>query len=130
MKRIIALLFLTIYLVSSTELYQLLKFPVLVEHFIEHKEKTPGLSIVDFLVLHYHNHLEDHPHDDDFEQDQKLPFMVHTDVLSFCFIYEPPLSFQVKSTFAVAQPLMLLPFDDTFQKDTFLSTIWQPPKFA
>ena len=125
-----AIFFLSVYLISTTELSQLLKFPVLVEHYVEHKEKNPEISIVDFLVLHYNNHLENHPHDDDYDQDQKLPFIVHTDVLSFCFVYTAPLSFDIKGVFPVNRKSKVLSFDDNFSENNFLSSIWQPPRFC
>ncbi|MFH6967189.1 hypothetical protein [Flavobacterium sp. FlaQc-28] len=130
MKKMFAIFFLSAYLISTTELSQLLKFPVLVEHYVEHKEKNPEISIVDFLVLHYNNHLENHPHDDDYDQDQKLPFIVHTDILSFCFVYAPSLSFDIKVMFPVNQKSKVLSFDDTFSDNNFLSSIWQPPRFC
>lgn len=95
MKKVLAIFFLSTYLISTTELGQLLKFPMLVEHYFEHKEKNPQISVMEFLVLHYEgNHLENHPHDDDYDQDQKLPFIMHGDVLSFCFVYPQPLFFE------------------------------------
>lgn len=46
MKKMFAIFFLSVYLISTTELSQLLKFPILVEHFIEHKEKN-----LEYLLL-------------------------------------------------------------------------------
>lgn len=130
MKKMFAIFFLSVYLISTTELSQLLKFPVLVEHYIAHKDKNPKISVVDFLVLHYNNHLENHPQDDDYDQDQKLPFIVHTDVLSFCFVYTAPLSFDIKGVFPVNRKSKVLSFDDNFSENNFLSSIWQPPRFC
>ncbi|KKX48475.1 hypothetical protein L950_0220790 [Sphingobacterium sp. IITKGP-BTPF85] len=91
-EKVLAIFFLTTYLISTTELGQLLKFPMLVEHYFEHKEKSPQISVIEFLALHYEgNHLENHPHDDDYDQDQKLPFIMHGTVLSFCFVYPQPI---------------------------------------
>lgn len=131
MKKMFAIFFLSAYLISTTEIYQLLKFPVLVAHYIEHKEKNPGMSVLDFLALHYEgNHQENHPHDDDYDQDQKLPFITHTDVLSLCFVYESPFSFDIKVKFPVNRESKVLPFDDTFLDKNFFSSIWQPPRFC
>src|SRR5690606_38030001 len=113
MKKMFAIFFLSIYLISTTEFSQLLKFPILIEHFIEHKEKNPKLSVVDFLVLHYNNHLENHPRDDDYDQDQKLPFMAQTDILTLCFIYAPPLSYKIKADIPVNSESKVFPFNDT-----------------
>ena len=125
-----AIFFLSAHLISTTELSQLLKFPVLVEHYVEHREINPEISVVDFLVLHYNNHLKNHPRNDDYDRDQKLPFIAHTDILSFCFVYAPPLSFEIKVKFPVNQESKVLPFNDTISDNDFLSTIWQPPRFC
>ncbi len=130
MRKASAILFLTLYLISATELSQLLKFPVLVGHFIEHKEKNPEMSFIDFLSLHYNSHLENHPRDDDFDQDQKLPFLLHADVLSFYFIYTPPYFFETNNKIITSQQLKILAGNDISFYNHFLSTIWQPPKFC
>lgn len=127
----LAIFFLSAYLISTTELSQLLKFPVLVEHYFQHKEKDPEMSVMSFLSLHYDGrHLDNHPHDDDYEKDQKLPFIVHTDILSISFIVTPPFCFGVTKKAFIGKVSKALPLDDTFLENTFLSTIWQPPKFC
>lgn len=129
MRRVLAILFLSVYLISTTELGQLLKFPMLVEHYFEHKEKNPQINVMEFLALHYEgNHLENHPHDEDYEHDQQLPFIVHIDVLSVSFVLTPPFSFEIETRKLVGKEPKALPFDDTFSDNNYLSTIWQPPK--
>lgn len=131
MRRVLAILFLSVYLISTTELGQLLKFPMLVEHYFEHKEKNPQMTVVEFLALHYEgNHLENHPKDDDYEQDKKLPFIVHTDVLSISFVLTPPFSFEIETKIPVGKEPKALPLDDTFSDKNYLSAIWQPPKYC
>lgn len=124
MKGIFAILFLTVYLGATTQLFQLLKFPVLVEHFIEHKAINAKMSILDFLVLHYNNH----PADSDYDQDQRLPFIAHSDVLSFCFVHTPFSPFEIKTKVSVNHQTKKLALEDLFSKNTYLSAIWQPPK--
>lgn len=122
-------MFLSIYLISTTEFSQLLKFPVLVEHYFEHKEQTPDMSVIDFLVLHYGgNHLENHPQNDDFDRDQQLPFMMHDNVLSFVFISPQPQYFKIENKANTYQPLEISSFDDLFISNQTLSSIWRPPK--
>ena len=53
MRRVLAILFLSVYLISTTEFGQLLKFPMLVEHYFEHKEKNSQITVIEFLALHY-----------------------------------------------------------------------------
>ena len=129
MKKVLAIFFLSTYLISTTELGQLLKFPMLLEHYFEHKEKNPQISVMEFLVLHYEgNHLENHPHDDDYDQDQKLPFIMHGDVLSFCFVYPQPLFFESFHKIDIRESSKVVSFDDAFISNQFLSSIWQPPR--
>lgn len=87
MKRLLAICFLTIYIASATEISQLLRFPLLIEHYFEHKEKKPTMSVVDFLKVQYNgDHLQNHPHDYDYDKDQRLPFMMHTTWYSAVFV--------------------------------------------
>ena len=129
MRRVLAILFLSVYLISTTELGQLLKFPMLVEHYFEHKEKNPQINVMEFLALHYEgNHLENHPHDEDYEHDQQLPFIVHIDVLSVSFVLTPPFSFEIETRKLVGKEPKALPLDDAFSDNNYLSAIWQPPQ--
>ena len=131
MKKLLAIFFLILYMFSTTELHQLLKFPALVEHYIEHKDMSPDISVVDFLELHYNNHLENHPKNDDFENDKKLPFIIHSDIMSFCFVYPQPLNYEINyRQFTDDNDRKVPSIDDQFTDNTFFSTIWQPPKFC
>lgn len=130
MKKMFVLFCISIYLISTTELSQLLKFPVLVEHYIEHKDKSPELTLIDFLEIHYNNHLEDHPYDEDYEQDQKLPFIAQADVLSVCFVFNSLVTFEIKNKPLLSKRQKAISFDDAFLENRLLSSIWQPPKFV
>ncbi len=68
MKRLAAIGLIFFYLVSFTEFRELLRLPLLVEHYQEHKDQVAGLSFIEFLVMHYET---DVPHDD---TDMSLPF--------------------------------------------------------
>jgi hypothetical protein len=84
-KKLISILLLFLYLVSTTELYQLLKIPNLIEHYWEHKELNPEMTLTAFLKTHY-----DHPvKDGDYGKDQKLPFIIHSAPLSLVFTINP-----------------------------------------
>ncbi len=50
---------------------QLLKLPVLVAHFLEHKDRDNSIRVMDFLSMHYWGH---DINDDDDERDRQLPF--------------------------------------------------------
>ncbi|MDR1876122.1 MAG: hypothetical protein LBQ84_00710 [Flavobacteriaceae bacterium] len=115
---------------STTELSQLLKFPILVEHFIEQKRSNPESTIWEFLVLHYNNHLEGHPINTDHETDQKLPFIQHTDTLNVLVCFNSYLfSFPVKKATSDKHKTPLRN-NDSFIDSNYLSSIWQPPQFC
>ena len=75
MKKAIAIFFVSIYMLSFSELHQFLRMPVLIQHFIEHRQQDPSLSLLGFLNLHY---IHQYIHDEDYQQDQQLPFR-HSD---------------------------------------------------
>lgn len=118
-------------MLSTTELIQLLKMPVLVEHFAEHKAKNPGITILDFVTLHYNgDHLDNHPDDDDYDQDKNLPFITHSNVLTISCVGTPDFRFELKKEISQRNKLDQIVYDDFFDAKSYLSAIWQPPKFC
>lgn len=131
MKKLLAICFLTIYIASATEISQLLRFPLLIEHYFEHKVKNPSLSVVDFLNVHYSGyHLENHPHDDDYEKDQKLPFMMHTTSYNAVFVCPQIAAIKIKNRSLPEKNNNTAVWNDQLIEDTFITSIWQPPKFC
>ncbi len=116
------------YLMSTTELKEFLKLPVLIEHYKEHKILNVSLSFFEFLCMHYAQYDD---HDGDKDKDMKLPFKSH----SLCFSSNPVL---------VTLPDLYLfystAFFESIKKEanyySFLITpsplksIWQPPKIC
>jgi hypothetical protein len=70
-KKAVALFFMSIYMLSFSELHQFLKMPVLIQHFVEHQQKDHSISLLDFLNEHY---IHQYIHDEDYQRDQQLPF--------------------------------------------------------
>ncbi len=105
---------------------QLLKLPVLLSHFEEHQADNPGLSLAEFLQMHYAG---DDRNDSDHQRDMQLPFKTHDNCSAQLLQVCPPLSC------SVALPRILhaegpqpgFPHD-VFVSSAFLSNIWQPPK--
>jgi len=58
-------------MLAFAEFHQLLRIPFLIEHFDFHRQSDPQISVVKFLRIHY---LGPIIVDDDFTQDQQLPF--------------------------------------------------------
>jgi hypothetical protein len=128
MKRVIALLFIYIYLFSATELHQFLKLPVLVEHFSEHKQKDKSLTLYGFLCMHYANN---NSKDSDYDKDSKLPFKTYDNCNSTNHVtLLPEQKFCFNSIQIPSKITILNNYYPQFSNTTFLKSIWQPPKLS
>ena len=67
LKNLIAIFLLVTYLFSATELHQVLKLPVIFQHFAEHKKQNKQLTLLEFLDIHY-------MHGSPMDADCKLPY--------------------------------------------------------
>jgi hypothetical protein len=126
LRKITIILFLSIYLSSVTELHQLLKLPLLIEHFVEHKEKTQSLSFWEFLCMHYSQQTDG---DGDTDRDKQLPFKSH-DGCSSAFMsgFMNGASSQISPKTRILTACYYSEYADTFLSSAHLSSIWQPPK--
>lgn len=125
MKRLIAILFLSLYLTTSTEVHELFKLPLLFFHFQEHRTENQALSFLSFLQEHYTGHSEQKT---DWQKDSKLPFKTCQNDITHVQWFEPH-EFQWKKctlNFSVEKPSIIsnqviLPLEQ-------LNAIWHPPK--
>ena len=110
---------------SFTELHQMLKLPLLVQHFMHHKAAEPNTTLWDFLKNHYQNQ---QPFDKDYDRDMKLPFKTMAECQSMSISTLPPMGVECpeylpkiveKQTYTLLDQ-SLLPF--------YLANIWQPPR--
>ena len=126
MKKLICIVFLGAYLISSTELRQLLKFPLLIQHYTEHKEQNNNLGLLQFLAMHYN---DEGIIDLDYSKDQQLPFKSQGGytgaVLS---VFEPTPFYSLIPKVEIVQPVAHAVSNESFISSTFRSSIWQPPK--
>lgn len=114
------------YLFTTTELGQLLKIPILISHYLEHKASS-NLSLSQFLNMHY---AQGDIKDADYANDMKLPFKTHENCTNFIntLVMQPfllgshPLCIHVEKAKYVFIANMC-----TF---SYNSSIWQPPKFC
>lgn len=101
------------------------KIPALVQHFAEHQQKNPQISVLDFIVLHFQN--EKH-HNEDHDKHDKLPCQHDCSCSVMSIVCTLPIKFELN------QPLFLL--TDTnisvSEENLFFTSpsfdIWQPPK--
>jgi len=121
--RRLSIILLFLYLCSTTELYQFLKIPILIEHYLTHRATDPDMGICDFLKLHYDNHVKD----TDWQEDERLPFMVHQDILSvMCTV---PECTQEELSPAIRPRISSTPHHRSlFHLTEIVDTIWQPPQ--
>lgn len=70
LRKSIAIFFLGTLLLTNAELHQLLKIPVLVSHFREHREEDRRISFWSFIKIHY---FSKRVIDADYSRDQQLP---------------------------------------------------------
>lgn len=127
MKKMLSILLITLFLVSTTELYQFLKLPILAEHYLEHKALNPDMNVTAFLVAHYN-----HPSkDSDYGKDQKLPFIIHAKPLHLVFTIQQDfrLTINQKTSEPVFSHKMPCKDEDHCYKG-FLSSVWEPPRFV
>lgn len=122
----VAVVFLTaLFFISNTEFHELLKVPVLIAHYLEHKSETPGLTLAGFFSTHYSGN---NTKDEDFARDSQLPFKTAEHLSSTTTVF---LShFDVKLPVPHFNNNVNLPlYRTSFASFQLLSNIWQPPKF-
>ncbi len=99
--------------------------PVLVNHFIEHRQQNPDISFLFFLKEHYHKHTI---MDNDDQRDQQLPFN-GKDCLSVsaqvCMEEAALLELRVPEA-TIAREYNITP--DCFRTNHHVHSIFQPPK--
>lgn len=125
-KKISAIFLFTIYLFSTTEAHQLLKLPLIFEHFSEHQKENRQITFSEFLKIHY---LNAPVKDKDYDKDMQLPFKSSDDCISSISPAFVPVTIQ----HTAAEPIDISPEKIFFLKDQFLlssylANIWQPPK--
>jgi hypothetical protein len=126
LKNVIAILFFTIYLLSATELSQLLKLPAFVAHFKEHKKEKNNLTLWQFLCIHYANNNKP---DADHAKDMQLPFKAHDNCGAQISVAFLPAFYTIAThKLHHTEPVKQYFTDDIFVSSSFLSNIWQPPK--
>ncbi len=128
MKKLTAILILTAWLFSTTELHQLLKLPVFFEHYYEHKQLNKDISFLDFVDMHY---MHGSPLSSDYAQDMQLPFKT----IDKCLGTTVPVIVPQNIYIAIQLPVQIKKdprfiMKEQFIPSSYLSRIWQPPKFC
>lgn len=129
MKRLLAIFFLFTFLSANTAFGEVLKLPMLVQHYLEHTSEEKDVTIFKFLVQHYtegenHDHRENHNHHD------QLPFKaIDGHFSSVVFIAASP-SIVISHNTLVVTVVKLPAYSQQNYSNTYLNSIWQPPRFS
>jgi hypothetical protein len=126
MKIRVAKFLLFIFLAQSTQFGEVLKAPLLVAHFIQHKHLYPETTVYGFIKMHY---FDKTVIDADYAQDMQLPFKTINAHFFSMQLSLPPLLIQLeRSPDYIIQdklPVPVLGAPSAFSTDVF-----QPPKPA
>lgn len=121
MRRLLAISMLTLHLGLFTEMDQVMRLPILVEHFIEHREQVPEMSFLQFLAMHYKT---DVAHD---TTDMELPFKD----CDHCFAvpsFTMPEQKVLLSAVATVNTRVFFSTHISFVSSSALDEIFQPPR--
>jgi len=126
LKKFTAILLITAYLFSTTELHQLLKLPMVFEHFSHHRKENRNISFLQFLDMHY---MHGSPKDKDYSEDMKLPFKTADNCISSVSpVVVPSLATTLQNPIIyIPEKEMHIPRNELIPS-SFLSRVWQPPK--
>lgn len=125
MKRIIAILFLSTYLLSSTEMHEFLRLPFFIENFKMH-QKQDHYTLWQFVKHHYFG--DDKIQYADSADDMQLPFKNHWDLSSFRTVFIILPTTIIRSFTVTISSKEYINYTHTFVPSAQVSTIWQPPK--
>ena len=123
MKRLLAISLIVLYVNSNTEFHEVLRLPLLVEHFTEHRKLAGDISFWEFLVMHYNSNSS---HDAD---DSRLPFKDPAHSFTASTLAVPIPKIILKETQLIAEVSHVSSYTESFIA-SHLSEIFQPPKLA
>lgn len=126
MRKMLAILLVSVHLLGNTEASQLLKLPQLLHHYLQHHRQDPSISFFEFLSMHYSG--DDGTNADD-DADSQLPchnLNHNTTILT----YSPMVSDLPSMQVPFAEPRS---FRSNFKTDIsseHVLLIKQPPRFS
>jgi len=122
MKRILSIVLISFYVVTFTEMHQLIRLPLLAIHYVEHRTLSEGLSFFEFLELHYSTETA---HDD---RDMELPFKDCSHCVAAPTVVLPSFKIDLVQPVAAYVENVHTSFYKKFIPSSYLSKIWQPPR--
>lgn len=126
MAKCISILLLSIYLFTVVQVNELFKVPIMLEHYKEHQQHDPSISMWKFICIHY---MYGDVYDDDYSKDMKLPFKSHSTNCPCSFVF-----CSLNQTYTFISKFILIDYKKQNFKyafsfiSSYLSSIWQPPQ--
>jgi hypothetical protein len=114
----------TIFFFSTTGLGQLFKLPVLVMHYMEHRERDNSIGMIEFLSMHYWGQ---DINDNDDDRDMQLPFRNVDQNAATLVILMPQYSLSISRPLVadnIDQPV----FSDPDHSDPAFASLFRPPR--
>lgn len=126
----LSIVFVVLYLTSTSAFLDVLKLPLLVEHYLDHKKSNAAISFSDFLELHYSGEAFNHSHSAKKNPHDGLPFHHQTTTTNLVVAQPILLDFFMKSHFQIADKKTITDKTNSFTDTLYLCSIWQPPRFC
>jgi hypothetical protein len=123
-KKCVGIILLFFYVISTTEIGQLLKISVMIDHFSEHTKQNEKTTFFQFLAEHY---IYDDGNDTDNDTDNKLPFKSPCSG-TLLSIAAPTSFFRINYILDSSEKTPT--FYEPGEISSFSSVIWQPPKIS
>lgn len=128
MKKVVCILFISIYLFSTTDLKELLKINVIAQHLNEHQKNDSSVSLFSFLVMHY---VTDDHNEKDNERDNQLPFKSSETFISADYSVSVINEFASHNFLGWESKTNELFFNnENFVIKSFKAIVWHPPKIS
>lgn len=124
MRRLLAILFICLS-ATTTELPELLKMPILLQHYYAHISDGRSENFLGFFNEHY---ILGDGDEQDRSQDEELPFKtIHVEHLTSTYILEQSTDLKIPEHNTLQPPFS--PYN-SFVKSDLLDGIFRPPRFA
>lgn len=125
LKKHVSIFITLILLIFSTGLQELIKLPLLFQHYFEHKAINEGITFSTFIFDHYSSI----PHtDNDEDRDNQLPFKSIDQNSVLTSPATPPFHKYLLKNFSAVLRNCPIIYNDDHVPSAYLDTIWQPPK--
>lgn len=127
MRKIFTISLISIHLLGTTELGQLVRVPELLTHFFQHHRQNPTINFFEFIAMHYSGGDDGTTADDDI--DSKLPYHnINNNTITIA--YSPMVKTNSSITFNLRKTKEYNSFILSNCSSTFVSLILQPPRQA